>query len=1146
MNAIANTVIAPDDGLAQVLAAIMERYAERPAVGERVREITADPDTGRRTLRLLPRYATLTYRQLWQQISAVAADWHHHPTHPIHPGDRVCILGFTSIDYLTLDLACVHLGAVTVPLQSSASAAQLEAVVSETAPRILATTTERLDSAVTAAQLTPSVERVVVFDHSPGATLEATELRDAHRQLASTGRIVDVVAMATVLERGRTLDAAPLFAAPQGEDPLALLIYTSGSTGTPKGAAYTQSLVGTAWLGFFPRDDAGAPETSLHYLPLSHLIGRYALMGSLARGGLAQFAARSDLSTLFADLALVRPTELALVPRVCDLLFERYQHEMACRAGQPGDLEAQVRQDLRDNVLGGRVAHAVVGAAPLSAPMTAFMQSLLNIPMHSGYGATEIGRVMLDNRILRPPVTDYKLIDVPELGYLTSDTPHPRGELLIKTTSAIDGYYNRPDLNAVIFDAEGYYRTGDIMAEIAPDHLHYVDRRNNVLKLSQGEFVAVSRLETLFTASPEVRQIFVYGNSQRARLMAVVVPSATLLTQTGTDIEALRWHILDSLHEIGRQSQLQPYEIPRDVLIETEPFSTENGLLSDMRKPLRPQLTARYGERLEQLYAAAFDNRDQRLKQLHADARNQPLLDTIRQGAGLVLGQPADAIQPSARFTDLGGDSLSALSFAVLLGDVCGIDVPVTSIISPTADLAALARHIEQRRTAITGRPPITRVHALDHNDVHATELTLDKFLDVALLDHAPHLPEPAPHATSVLITGATGYLGRFVCLEWMERMAATGGTVVCLVRAANDTEAARRLESAYDCGGSELLDRYRDLAKTTLQVHAGDLNQDRMGLGHETWTRLANSTDLIVHTAALVNHVLPYQQLFGPNVAGTAEVIRLALTTRLKPITYLSTISIAGQSAPSALHEDADIRLTCPTLHLDDSYANGYAISKWAGEVLLREAHERFALPVTTFRSSMVLAHHDYPGQLNVPDLFTRLLLSVTATRLAPISFYRQSPHPDPDTAPRPHYDGLPVDFSAAAITALGDVTMTGYRNLNLVNPHDDGISLDTIVDWLLQAGHPIRRVPNYTDWLDQFETALRALPHGQRRNSLLPILHAFAQPAEPTAGSLLSTTRFQPAVEAAFPDLDNGIPHLTRALLGKYLADLAHLKLL
>lgn len=168
----------------------------------------------------------------------------------------------------------------------------------------------------------------------------------------------------------------------------------------------------------------------------------------------------------------------------------------------------------------------------------------------------------------------------------------------------------------------------------------------------------------------------------------------------------------------------------------------------------------------------------------------------------------------------------------------------------------------------------------------------------------------------------------------------------------------------------------------------AADIAQPRFGVDDATWEQLARDVDKIVHPAALVNHVLPYNQLFGPNVFGTAEVIRLALTTRIKPVTYLSTMAVA-MTVPD-FDEDGDIRTVSPTRHIDPGYANGYANSKWAGEVLLREAHDLCGLPVSVFRSDMILTHRRYSGQLNVTDAFTRMLLSLVLTGIAPRSFIK------------------------------------------------------------------------------------------------------------------------------------------------------------
>ncbi|MET8976726.1 carboxylic acid reductase [Streptomyces sp. NPDC004539] len=1111
--------------LAQVMAHVFERFRDRPAVGERAREQVRDARTGRVSIRLLPYFETTTYGELWARVRAVAGEWHHHPLRPLVAGDRVALLGFTSRDYAVLDLACAHLGVVDVPLQVGSSPGDLAAVLAETEPVLVAASAERLDAAAELVLRTPSVRRLVVFDLWPEVAEQAERFAAARDRLA--GRDVEVVALSEVLDRGSALPEAPLYVPGDDEDPLAMLVYTSGSTGTPKGAMYPERLAAMLWEDRVKR--AGDMVT-VHYTPLSHVAGHFLLTNTLARGGIVHFTAGSDLSTLFEDLALVRPTELYLVPRVCEMLHQLHRSELDRRTSEGADperAEAEVRALLRDDVLGGRVGWASCGSAPLSAALTEFTEAVLGVPLFNMYGSTEVAGIAVNGLLMSPPVTGYKLADVPELGYFGTDLPHPRGELLLKA-GGIPGYYRQPELTAELFDEEGYYRTGDIVEELGPRRIAVVDRRKGVLKLSQGEFVAVTRLESVFAASPLVRQIFLYGNSERAHLLAVVVPTPEALERHGHDRRRLEDLLAGSLRRIARDTGLNSYEIPRGLLLEDEPFSTANGLLSDQRKLLWPQLVERYGERLERLYADIADHEARELLDLRRTAHGRPVLDTVRRAARALLADSTAEVSPTARFRDLGGDSLSAVSLSNLLHDTFGVRVPVDVIISPAYDLRRLAAHVEAGRADPSARPTFASAHGEDATEAHSGDLALGRFVDAAVLDAARRLSRPAGEPRHVLLTGASGHLGRFLVLEWLRRLAPADGRLTVLVRAGDPAAAQQRLSDAF-AGDPELARAFAESAEGRLDVLAGDLTEPGLGLDEATWDRLAGEVDLIVHAGALVNHVLPYRHLFDANVLGTAELIRLALTGRLKPFAYVSSVAVARSRKGRALDEDSDVRAALPVQPLDDGYAGGYTTSKWAGEVLLREAHELCGLPVTVFRPGMILGHRRYAGQLNVHDAFSRLLFSLLETGVAPASFYR--------AGARAHYDGLPVDFVASSIVELGR-GISGHRTFGLVNPHDDGVSLDTFVEWLVADGHRVERVPDHGDWLVRLESALRGLPETRRGYSVLSLLRAFREPGEAVPGSDVPSARFRAALGPG-----REVPRLTPALLRKYVADLRRL---
>ena len=1125
--------------LATIVAAVFEKYADRAAIGMRVRRLVAG-DSGDMTIELEPRYNTLTYSQLWEQTGYVASSLYHQCQAPVRAGDAVAMLSFTNADYAALDIACIRIGAMTVPLQTGASLVDLRAILDETRPTLLATSIEQLDTAIECIASTPSIRRVMVLDVADPVSAPLSAMERARARLREFGNAVEVSTFSENVEAGKGLPDVELDTRHGCDDELAMLIYTSGSTGLPKGAMYTQKLAAGMWGGTWSTIFSGDQALTFHYMPMSHVAGHSSLKSTLARGGTCFFTAQANLSTLIEDISLVKPTELSLVPRVCEMLYQKYQGELARHSALEGDSRSlEILEAMRSRDIGGCVTWASCSSAPIGPELKGFTERLLGIPLHNVYGSTEAGAIWIDNELLRPPVEDYKLVDVPELGYYLTDRPHPRGELLLKTSSIVPGYYKRPELLGELFDQSGYYRTGDIVAEQEGGKLHFVDRRKNVVKLSQGEFVTLARLETLFSGIPDLDSIFVHANSAWSYPLAVVVPNERLRARIGGDEKLMKAHLIEAIRDTAKGAGLRSFEIPRDIILASERFTQQNGMLSDHGKPLWPRLRQLYAAPLDELHEKIKHHETAQLQDVYRLAKQRPAVEVVLQAVGTVLGISAETIDLNMQFRDLGGDSLSAVTLSTLLSEAFNVAVPVDVIISPAYDLRHIADYVTKKAQAGSVRPTASDVHGKDVTLFHASDLSLEKFLASELLVQQDSSASSSPPLKTILLTGATGFLGRFLTLDLLRRVAEEGGKLICIVRGKDTELALKRLRAAFGHGGGVLAERFAKL-EAGLEVVAGDIGEERLGLDAATWERLSEEVDSIIHVGALVNHLLPYESLFDANVNGTAELIGLALTKRHKPISFMSSIAVStllGEHPTQTLSEDLDIREWASTVSAEDTYAAGYGLTKWASEVLLREAHERFGLPVTVYRSSMILAHSQEAGQLNIPDMFTRLLLSVAATGLAPGSFY----HPDEHGVEKhAHYDGLPVDFSSAAIikTSLGQASKS-YRTFNLVNHHDDGVSLDSFIDWMKKSGVRINTINDYSEWLQRFEQSLRNLPEALKAQSVLPLLHSLAKPTKVQRGSPISSIRLQSAL-AEGSGLPVGVPRIDRLLIDRYVSDL------
>jgi fatty acid CoA ligase FadD9 len=175
--------------LTEILETLVEGYADRPALAQRARELVTDTTTGRTSERLLPSFETISYREVWDRVSAIATALRNDSIAPVNPGDFVATIGFSSPEYLTVDLAGAYLGLVSVPLQHNAPVSQLRPIIAETEPKLIAVGAEYLDLAVESALESTSLRRLLVFDYRPAVDDQRESLERApHTQaVASTG-----------------------------------------------------------------------------------------------------------------------------------------------------------------------------------------------------------------------------------------------------------------------------------------------------------------------------------------------------------------------------------------------------------------------------------------------------------------------------------------------------------------------------------------------------------------------------------------------------------------------------------------------------------------------------------------------------------------------------------------------------------------------------------------------------------------------------------------------------------------------------------------------------------------------------------------------------------------------------------------------
>nr|KAF6303397.1 acyl-CoA synthetase long chain family member 5 [Myotis myotis] len=396
----------------------------------------------------------------------------------------------------------------------------------------------------------------------------------------------------------------------------------------------------SAFLRCVEESFAPTPEdVSISYLPLAHMFERVVQIVVYSCGARVGFF-QGDIRLLPDDMKTLKPTLFPVVPRLLNRIYDKVQNsaktplkkfmlKMAISSKFNEVKRGIIRRNslwdklifakIQDN-LGGKVRIMVTGAAPISSPVLEFLRAAMGCPVFEAYGQTECtaGCTFTLPGDWRPghvgvplACNHVKLEDVPDMNYFSVNG---EGEICIKGVNVFKGYLKDPEKTAEALDKDGWLHTGDIGRWLPNGTLKITDRKKNIFKLAQGEYIAPEKIENVYSRSGPVQQIFVHGESLRSSLVAVVVPDSEVLPTFAAKLgvkgsfeelcqnQIVKEAILEDLQKVGKEGGLKSFEQVKSIYLHPEPFSIENGLLTPTLKAKRGELSKYFQTQINSLY----------------------------------------------------------------------------------------------------------------------------------------------------------------------------------------------------------------------------------------------------------------------------------------------------------------------------------------------------------------------------------------------------------------------------------------------------------------------------------------------------------------------------------------------------------------
>uniref|UniRef100_A0A0N5BFZ8 long-chain-fatty-acid--CoA ligase n=1 Tax=Strongyloides papillosus TaxID=174720 RepID=A0A0N5BFZ8_STREA len=589
-------------------------------------------------------YVWYTYNEVNDEIDLLSRKFREAG---MKKGDRLVIFSETRKEWMVTALTAFKEGFPLVTIYATLGEEAVAHAVNETKGKFLMTTVDQLEKLDKIKHKMPELEKIICFDDR-----YSTHIFPVQEKLGNIDVIEYEKFLTQTSDDSNNFDMEP---ANVGLDDYAIIMYTSGTTSAPKGVILTNGNLIAASSGMSGYKNLGGfldekTEVVACYLPLAHIFELVVELRCITHGIKMGYCSPQTLidgaPRLYkyskCDLKALKPTTIAVVPAVLNKMRSGVEDKLSSKPlwiqkiidtcydrkserydkGLDTPILDKILFSKFKEVLGGNIKKIVCGGAPLDVDTQRFAKMCFSDNVHLGYGLTETCAVTCLNHpyereegVVGPPLPCVEILlrEWPEGKYFPTNKS-PQGEILVHGGNVFTGYFNRDVKDDfAIINGKRYFCTGDIGEFTENGNLKIIDRKKDLVKLAHGEYVALGKAESSLVANPYIDNICLYAHSDMDYMIALIVANKANIEKL-----ALKLKINGSFEELCKNPLirdavandiaksmsgiLNKYEIPRKVILFSQPWTSQAGLLTDAMKIKRKAIEAAFKDEIEKIY----------------------------------------------------------------------------------------------------------------------------------------------------------------------------------------------------------------------------------------------------------------------------------------------------------------------------------------------------------------------------------------------------------------------------------------------------------------------------------------------------------------------------------------------------------------